>query len=165
MEFKEWLIKNKNWFIYPAIIFISYWVSSIVDRREKNIISESILSNKVVIQNSVETPKESKFVTQQEVEENKKKELKRKKERKFEIDKERVMGCLIGSFNGSWGTYSFSSNGVFSWEVNSGPYQQYRIGTWKFIGGNEVKIYKKWISKSGTIKISKYCEIFGLDSF
>jgi hypothetical protein len=165
MEFKEWMVKNQNWFIYPIIIIISYWGFSMVDKREKKINSESISTNEVIIQTPVETFTKPKVLTQEEVEENKKKELKRENKRKFENDRERVTGCLIGSFDGAWGTYSFSSNGVFSWEVNSGPYRQYREGTWKFIGGNKVKLNKTWISKSGTITISKYCEVFGLDSF
>lgn len=165
MEFKEWLSKNKNWFFYPLVILVSYWFSSMINSREKNLNPASKSINEVNIRTSVEIPTNSKIITQEESEENTQKELKRQKERKFEIDKERVTGCLIGSFDGSWGKYSFSSNGVFSWEVNSGPYQQYREGTWKFIGENKVKLNKNWISKSGIITISKYCEVFGLDSF
>lgn len=99
----------------------------------------------------------------EEAEEQAKQEKAANKKRKYNEEKQRVIGCLIGSFQGNWGTYTFYSNGFFSWEVNSGPYQQYREGKWKYIGGNKVKIYKTWIGKSATITVSKYCEVFGLN--
>lgn len=162
MEIKEWIVKNKNWFIYPIGILFFYWVSSVVNPKEtKNNVTSP--SNEVKIQTPIETPVETITLSQEEIEKNRVNEEKVEKKRKYEIEKERITGCLVGSVDGSWGTYNFSSNGVFSWEVNTGPYQQYREGTWKYIGGNKVKLNKKWIPRSGTITISKYCEIFGLN--
>ncbi len=161
MEIKEWLIKNKNWFIYPIVILFFYWVSSVVSPKDSN--NGTNLSNEQNVQTSIETPNETITLSEEEIEKNRINEEKEEKKRKYEQERERITGCLVGSVDGSWGTYTFSSNGVFSWEVNTGPYQQYREGTWKYIGGNKVKLNKSWIPRSGTITISKYCEIFGLD--
>lgn len=161
MELKEWIEKNKNWFIYPIVFLFFYWVSSVVSPKDSTNGTNS--SNEPNIQTPIETPIETITLSEEEIEKNRINEEKEEKKRKYEQEKERITGCLVGSVDGSWGTYNFSSNGVFSWEVNTGPYQQYREGTWKYIGGNKVKLNKSWIPRSGTITISKYCEIFGLD--
>ena len=79
-------------------------------------------------------------------------------------EKEKIMGCLIGSFKGVMGTYSFSSNGVFSYEQH-GVYAGYWEGRWKFSGSNKIKINKSWLNENCcyTITVSKYCEVFNLD--
>lgn len=156
MELKEWLKKNQNWITFSLIFLFVIWYRSSNDKSGS---TNSIPNNN----QKIETPIQPTVLNQQEIEENKIKLEKEEKIRKNEEEKERITGCLVGNVEGSWGTYSFSSNGVFSWEVNTGPYQQYREGTWKYIGGNKVKLNKNWIPRSGTITISKYCEIFGLD--
>ena len=156
MELKEWIEKYKNWFIYPISILVFYYFISKRDDNKK--------TKPTQVENVSEAiPLQTPVLNQQEIEENKIKQEKEEKVRKNEEEKERITGCLVGNFDGDWGTYSFSSNGVFSWEVSTGPYQQYREGTWKYIGGNKVKLNKSWIPRSGTITISKYCEVFGLN--
>lgn len=111
----------------------------------------------------LEEQKEKLAIQKKEIQEKEKQDQKKNIKRKYNQDKNRVIDCLVGSFKGDWGTYTFYSNGFFSWEVSSGPYQQYREGKWKYIGNNKVKVYKDWIGKSTTITVSKYCEIFGLN--
>jgi len=166
MEIKKWLSKYWSYLLFVILFF--YWVSSKDSPKDSNSVTN--LSNEQNVQTPKETPIETITLSEEEIEKNrikeeKEKEEKEKEEKKriYEQERERITGCLVGEFNGSWGTYTFSSNGTFSWEVNSGPYQQYRTGTWKYIGGNKVKLYKSWLSRSGTITISKYCEVFGLD--
>jgi hypothetical protein len=87
------------------------------------------------------------------------------KSQKSNEEKEKIMGCLIGdSFKGVMGTYSFSSNGVFSYE-QQGVYAGYWEGRWKYSGSNKIKINKSWLNENCcyTITVSKYCEVFNLD--
>ncbi len=89
---------------------------------------------------------------------------KAKKKRLSEEQKEKVVNCLVGSrISDGFGEYTFYSNGTFSWEVTSGPYRQYRKGSWKYTGGNKIKVTKNWLDyRTGTVTVSKYCEFFGL---
>jgi hypothetical protein len=157
---------SKTWLYVLLIIIVLYAVfkdkktTPEVDNPQKSKISSISAADSIKRKEELAKQEAQK---KQEVEEQAKQEKVANKKRKYNEEKQRIIGCLIGSFKGSWGTYTFYSNGFFSWEVNSGPYQQYREGKWKYVGGNKVKVYKTWIGKSATITVSKYCEVFGLN--
>ncbi len=76
--------------------------------------------------------------------------------------KQQVLNCIIGeSFKVLIGTYTFYSNGTFSYKQGN-PYPGYWEGTWKYVSGNKVQINKTWLKKTSTITVTKYCEIEGL---
>ncbi len=88
-------------------------------------------------------------------------EKERKKTEKKINQKRQVLNCLIGASFKSFGTYTFYSNGTFSYEQPN-PYPGYWKGTWEYIGGNKVRIKKTWIGKTSIITVSSYCEVFDL---
>ena len=56
MELKEWIEKNKNWFIYPMVVFISFYFFSKLDSNKKN---KNTQVQNVSVETQIQTPIET----------------------------------------------------------------------------------------------------------
>ena len=155
MEIKEWLIKNKNWFIYPIVILFFYWVSSVVSPKDSN--NGTNLSNEQNVQTPIETPIETITLSEEEIEKNR---INEEKEEKL-LKKNEVINCLTSR---KWDykefVYSFKKGGnglYFIGVLEPGDF------TWKYNGNNNVTVYIPYIAEDGmnvTVKTNGGCMVY-----
>jgi hypothetical protein len=154
MELKEWIEKNKNWFIYPMVVFISFYFFSKLDSNKKN---KNTQVQNVSVETQIQTPIETITLSEEEIEKNR---INEEKEEKL-LKKNEVINCLTSR---KWDYKEF----VYSFK--KGGNGLYYIGvlepgdlTWKYNGNNNVIVYIPYIADNGmnvTVKTNGGCNVY-----
>jgi|688.fasta_scaffold252737_3 hypothetical protein len=154
MELKEWIEKNKNWFIYPIVVLISFYFFSKLDSNKKN---KTTQVENVSVETQIQTPIETITLSEEEIEKNR---INEEKEEKL-LKKNEVINCLTSR---KWDYKEF----VYSFK--KGGNGLYYIGvlepgdlTWKYNGNNNVIVYIPYIADNGmnvTVKTNGGCNVY-----